>query len=174
VSASPVYERVEEGPANFRAFTDRRQLIMMLMASGWRNVDIAREFSISENYVSTMRTSPLFRRQIGEIQRQWRESSVLEVMDMIEREAHTSVGVLVEIRDDAGLKQSPAGQNVRKAAADSLLDRHPRFAKRTKHEEEVVHRIVFSRADVEQMQRALGAAPRPAQDDVVDTDPLPS
>src|SRR5438552_1579041 len=104
MAASPVYERVEEGPSHVRTMTDRRQIVMMLMASGWRNVDIAREFSLSVNYVSIMRTSPLFRAGIEELQRQWREGTVLDVMELIERESVASVKMLVEIRDDVSMQ----------------------------------------------------------------------
>lgn len=165
---SDAYIRDDTGPPNVRNLTDRRQIILMLMAAGWRNVDIAREFGLQEGYISVMRTSPLFRAQIAEMQKQLRESTVHEVMEMIESEAANSVKLLVDVRDDSGDGKA-ADRNVQRQAANDLLDRHPRFAKKTQHEEVRVHRIVFDKADVERMMAAMPV--KPAVIDVTPEEP---
>lgn len=164
---SSTYDRDDTGPPNVRNMTDRRQIILMLMAAGWRNIDIAREFGLAENYVSVMRTSPLFRAQIAEMQKQLRESTVYDVMEMIESEAANSVKLLVDVRDDGGDGKA-ADRNVQRQAANDILDRHPRFAKRTQHDEVHVHRIVFDKEDVARMMAAMPT--KPAVIDVTPTE----
>lgn len=148
------YERDDTGPPNVRNMTDRRTVIMMLMAAGWRNKDIAAEFGLGEVYVSVMRNSPLFRAQIAELQKQLREHTVGDVMEMIEREASNSVKLLVDVRDDGGDGKA-ADRNVQRQAANDLLDRTARFAKKRQDEVEHVHRLVFSTEDVKRMAAAM-------------------
>lgn len=151
---SNAYERDDTGPPNVKNLTDHRQVIFMLMAAGWRTKDIAAEFGYSENYVSVMRTSPLGRGCVAEMQKQLREHTVGDVMEMIEREAANSVSLLVNVRDDAGDNKA-SDRNVQRQAANDLLDRTARFAKKRQDEVEHVHRLVFSTEDVKRMAAAM-------------------
>lgn len=154
MTASPQYERDDESGSAIKSLTDRRQIIMMLMAAGWRNVDIAREFGLHPNYVSIMRTSPLFRAGIAEMQSRWRTGLEQDVMGMIEAETGASVKMLVEIRGESAAAH-PGMANVQRQAANDLIALNPRFAPRRVAEVEHVHKIVLTRAHLEQMQRAL-------------------
>lgn len=148
------YERDDTGPPNVRNMTDNRKIIMMLMAGGARNIEIAREFGYSETYISVMRNSPLFRAQIAELQKQFREGRGFDVMEIIEREAMASVEMLVSVRENNG-DDKAADRNVQRQAANDILDRNPKFAKRRQDEVEHIHRLVFSTEDVKRMAAAM-------------------
>lgn len=123
-------------------------LIALMNAAGFRNCDIARHIGLGENRVSIILSSPLMKAQIRDLQGELRTSTVEDVMGIIEREAGNNVRVLIELRDGA---QGPGADNVRRLAANDLLDRHPRFAKRTHHDEERTIRIAFGPAEIRQI-----------------------
>jgi hypothetical protein len=114
-------------------------------AAGFRNVDIARHLDLGENRVSVILSSPLMKAQIADLQRELRSSTVEDVMKVIEREAGNNVRVLIELRDGS------TNDQVRRLSAGDLLDRHPRFAKRTHHEEERTVRIAFGPAEIKRI-----------------------
>ncbi|MGH8596627.1 MAG: hypothetical protein ACREXT_08215 [Gammaproteobacteria bacterium] len=127
-----------------------RHFLMALMhAAGFRNVDIARQLGYTESRVSIIINSPLFQAQVRDLQGELRDATLGDAMATIEREAGNSVRVLVDIRD--------AGENgnVRRLAANDLLDRHPSFARRSANTEEHVVRVSFGPRELAQMLRAL-------------------
>jgi len=149
-------------------WTERRHLVLLAMAGGWTNVRIAEEFGLAENYISTMRTSPLFQAQLGEMRAELRRRFLDGVGGLIESEAENSVHTLIEVRDTRG-DGAAADRKVRVTAATEILDRTQRFAKRQQNEVEHVHRIVFSRTELAQMIAGMPAAS--PQSGVIDVPP---
>lgn len=131
----------------------RHFVAALMLASGYRQADIARTLGYHPNRLSMIATSPLFRAQVADLQRQLREATLGDAMAMIEREAGASVEVIVGIRDDAG---EPGATRLR--AANDLLDRHPLLSRRTAVDETRTLRVSFSAADLAQMARAVAPA----------------
>lgn len=123
----------------------RHFLCALMHAAGFTNRKIADHLGYHENRISIILSSPLMQAQIRELQGELRTSTVEDVMGIIEREAGRNVNVLIELRDNA------EESNTRRLAANDLLDRHPRFAKRTHHEEERTIRIAFGPAEIRQI-----------------------
>lgn len=133
---------------------DGRTFLMAIMhVSGFRNRDIAKHLGYTEPWVSTKLASPLMQAQIRDLQEDLRTATVGDAMEIIEREAPASVQMLVDIRGTTPSMLAQE-QNVQRQAANDLLDRHPKFMKKTHHEEEHTVRLVLSTADVQQMMRA--------------------
>lgn len=141
-----------------------RHFVLALMhAAGFRNCDIARHLGYTENRVSVVLSSPLMQAQIRDLQNELRSSTIEDVMGIIEREAGPSVAVLLELRDSA------QSENVRLAAANDVLDRHPRFAKRTHRDEEHTVRITFGPAELKQIldAKALTSSSLPTLNETI-------
>ncbi len=121
--------------------TPRHKIIALMVAAGWKQKDIAVELGFHENRVSIIASSPLFRVQVHEIQKQMREGLIDDVSELIKAEALPSVRKIVELRDG---EQVP--ETVQLAAATSILDRA--VPKITRHEEDHSLTIYLSKDDV--------------------------
>lgn len=130
----------------------RHFLCALMHAAGFTNRKIADHLGYHENRISIILSSPLMRAQIKELQEELRAGTIEDVMGIIEREAGNNVRVLLELRDHA------EESNTRRLAANDLLDRHPRFAKRTHHEEERTIRIAFGPSEIRQILDAKALA----------------
>ena len=120
--------------------TPRHKIIALMIAAGWKQKDIAIELGFHENRVSIIASSPLFRVQVYEIQKQMREGLIEDVNELIKAEALPSVRKIVELRDGA------EAETVQLAAATSILDRAA--PKITRHEEDHSLTIYLSKDDV--------------------------
>ena len=143
--------------------SERHHLMALMLLAGYRQCDVATALGYTENRVSILANSPLFKAQMADLRQQLRDSTIADAMTLIEREAGNSVRVLVDIRDTAA---GPSADNVRRLAANDLLDRHPAFGRHAKTETEHVLRIAFSAADVRQMQAALPTPQAPTSPEV--------
>lgn len=127
-----------------------RHLVMALMiAAGWRQKDIAAKLGYTQNRVSIICSSPLFRVQVDRLQKELRESTVADVVHRIATEAGPSMNVMVELRDHA------LNENVRLGAAKDILDRNPRIARVSKVEEDRTLKISFGAPELRQMFGAM-------------------
>lgn len=152
----------------------RHEVIALLHAWGVPNAVIAEQSGYSEPYVGILVRSPLLQEQIASYKQlftnQIRDQLAAKTLDataLIEEAALGSVRALIEIRDDDMLRTSESGQNVRRQASNDLLDRHPKFVKRTHAETEHVVKISLGRADLQQMM-SVHAALQPV---VIDVEP---
>jgi len=126
----------------------RHYLMAYMVAVGRKQTEIAEVLDTDRTWVSSIASSPLFKLQVQEIQKQIREGAVEDVLAMIRGEGPESVRKLVELRDNAFMETTQL------AAANSLLDRGA-APKRHTVEEDHTLRIIVSRDEMDGMREAV-------------------
>jgi hypothetical protein len=108
-----------------KSLTDRHYIIMHLMSSGrFTNTEIAMKLGVSREYISQLKTSPLFKGELERIRSKMRQNLMSEATDRLYAETDASLVKLVELRDDPS-----ASKALQAKAAMDLLDRNPATAK---------------------------------------------
>lgn len=129
----------------------KHTLMAYMRASGVKQTEIAQRLEMSYNQVHMICSSPLFKVQVAEIQKQIRDGTVEDVLEMIRLEGPNSVRKLVTIRD-TGWKEAD-----QLAAANSLLDRGP-APKKHQVEEDRTLRIIIARDEAQVMREVVQEA----------------
>jgi len=107
----------EDNPPNFAIIREKMEhrLIVYLKSQGLSNREVAERTGYSEQWVSQITRQPWFRlRLVHEL----KEAGLDKVAELLRSSALDSVWTLIDLRDD-----SNAPKAVRRACADSLLDR---------------------------------------------------
>ena len=92
------------------------RLIVYLKAQGFSNKEVSDKTGYTQPWVSQITRQPWFRLRLVQ---ELREAGVDQIQQVLKSNALDSIFTLVDLRDDP---QAP--KSVRKAAADSLLDRY--------------------------------------------------
>ena len=100
-----------------RTLNARHLLIALMVASGWRQTDIATHLGYHPNRVNIILSSPLMKSHISALQRELREGHVDDVLARLARETGNALDTLVDLRDNA---ENPS---VRLGAATKLFDK---------------------------------------------------
>ncbi len=100
-----------------RRLNNRHLLLALMVASGWRQTDIARHLGYHPNRVSIILGSPLMKSHVLALQKDLREGHIDDVLTKLARETGNSVDALVALRDHA---ENPS---VQLGAASKLLDK---------------------------------------------------
>jgi hypothetical protein len=132
----------------------KHRLVALALAAGRSTRDIAQSVGISEQRISVLKQSPLFRALVEEELRHIREHLVSTVAERMNAEAARTLDRMVELRD----QQKDLGVAAR--MTDSLADRIMGFPKKVSADDERGGRrptvIQFSREEVQELLR--GAA----------------
>ena len=128
---------------------ERHRLIGYMMIAGETNGTIAKKLGLSENWISTVKTSPLFQVLLSDLRRELKDKTVGEVVDMIVAEGPASIRTLVELRDGA------ENESVRQRSASDLLDRNPHASRIHKNDEAPTVRIALDVSAVHLMAQAM-------------------
>lgn len=128
---------------------NRHHLVSLMAASGWRQVDIARELGYSPARVSQVLDTPLIRAQVEQFQKQFRDGMVDDVLAKLARDTDNNVEQLFWIRSH-GTKEDA----VRAKVGLTLLE-YQVAKKAAKTEEEHVVRHVYDAQLMRQMMTAM-------------------
>lgn len=112
------FNAAEGNPPNFAILEEKplHRIIVYLKAQGLSNVEISKRTGYTQPWVSQVTRQPWFRLRLTQ---ELREAGADAISTLLKANALDSVYTLVELRDD-----QDAPKAVRKAAADSLLDRY--------------------------------------------------
>lgn len=126
---------------------NRHHEMKRLLLLGHSNIEIAQILGVTQQNVSDVRNSPMFKREM-EVLQAARDAGTVEIAVRLAKDAHKSLQLLEEVRDgrhDAALRE-------RMRAATELLNRTPETANVTKQQTHMVN-TSLSFEELEEIKR---------------------
>lgn len=130
--------------------SERHRYIAWLELGGATNNEIAVALGFTASWVSTVRSSPLYRALLADMRDRVTDENIEQVKAVIMGEAMNNVRTLINLRDGALVESA-----TRRGAANDLLDRTPGLSKVQRTEMDETLHVSFGGAELHALMQAV-------------------
>ena len=130
--------------------SERHRYIAWLELGGATNNEIAAALSLTPSWVSTVRSSPLYKALLADMRDRVTDENIEQVKAVIMGEAMNSVRTLIGLRDNGAVESA-----TRRGAANDLLDRTPGLGKVQHIETDETLHVTFAGAELRALMQAV-------------------